>query len=341
MAIRTIEELEKHIQLNENEKEWDEDGKNTLPLLISKHLEPLLNEKAIRRQFVPTHDENTDAIGNLDPQMEKEYSITDRFVRRYENRGAFLVTDNCFAYCRHCFRRRFTKNMIGKCSKLDIEKVASYLKEHKEIKEVLLTGGDIFTLTDDELLFLLSKLKEAREDIIYRLCTRALTSNPSRFTPSLFSVLEKVNYGAPFYLLTQFNHALEISEEAIEKIKCFVKLGIPMMNQCVLLKGVNDSVEEQVELCNKLLFNRIKPYYLFQGDLVQGTAHLRVSLEKGIEIEREMRKRLSGLAMPQYTMDLPSGGGKVPICGSYIKGKENNIWKIETLEGEIRQYPEG
>lgn len=335
-----MEELAKYIPLGEDEKNWREDGGNTLPVLISDNLIPLLGCEAIRRQFVPSVKENEDTLGNLDPQMEKEYSPNPRLVRRYKNRAAFLVTDACFAYCRHCFRRRFSGTMVGPCTEKDIQDTATFLKEHKEIKEVLLTGGDLFTLSDEDLDHLLSSFKSARPDIIYRLCSRTLVSNPDRFTPAFFAVLEKNNYGAPFYFMTQFNHPLEITEKAIKAMEGFVKLGIPMMNQCVLLRGVNDTVETQVELCNKLLYHRVKPYYLFQGDLVKGTAHLRVPLSKGRALEEAMREELSGLSMPLYTMDLPQGGGKIPAGKAFVKGMENGIWTVETPNGDFRRYPE-
>ncbi len=340
MAVTKLEELGKIINLTEDEKNWDENGRNTLPLLISDHLVTMLSYPSIRRQFVPSREENIDDCGTLDPQLECEYSVTDRLVRRYHNRAAFLVTDACFSYCRHCFRRRFSGSMVGPCSHYDIEKATAFLREHKEIKEVLLTGGDLFTLSDESLDYLLSSFKTAREDIIYRLCTRALTSNPDRFTESLFSVIEKHNHGAPFYLMTQFNHPEEITQKAEKAVLGFVRLGIPMMNQSVLLKGVNDNDEILTELSNKLLQNRIKPYYLFQGDLVEGTRHLRVPLSEGIKIEEKMRLSLSGLGMPTYMIDLPLGGGKVPVGREYLLGLDNGIWTIKTPDGEKRKYPE-
>ncbi len=340
MTVTTLEELGKLISLTDDERKWDENGPSTLPLLISDNIVPLLGNPAIRRQFVPSAEENEDTCGTLDPQMEKEYSVTPRLVRRYHNRAAFLVTDRCFAYCRHCFRRRFAGSMVGPCSDREIGEVASFLKNHGEIREVLLTGGDMFTLSDERIDYLLSTLKEAREDVIYRLCTRALVSNPARFTPSLFSVIEKSNHGAPFYLMTQFNHPGEITQKAEEVMKDFVKAGIPMMNQTVLLKGVNDSLSVQAELSEKLLMNRVKPYYLFQGDLVKGTRHLRVPVTEGLRLEAEMRRELSGLGMPVYTIDLPQGGGKVPLSNCYLKSLDNGIWTIITPDGETRHYPD-
>lgn len=340
MPLLNLDDLEKHIDLTQEEKDWREDGGHTLPVLVSDHLTPLISQPCIRQQFVPNVKENRDTVGNLDPQMEKEYSVTPRLVRRYKNRAAFLVTDSCFAYCRHCFRRRFAGSMMGPASKDEIKGACSFLSERKEIKEVLLTGGDMFTLSDDALDSLLSSFKEARPDIIYRLCTRALTSNPLRFTPSLFEVIKKNAIGAPFYLMTQFNHPLEITEKSKEVISEFVKLGIPIMNQTVLLRGVNDSVEIETELSDLLLSLRIKPYYLFQGDLVQGTAHLRVPLSKGLEIAEGMRETLSGLGLPQYTIDLPQGGGKIPVESKYNKGLTNGVWTFLTIDGDVRHYPE-
>lgn len=340
VTVTTIEELGKLIDLTDEEKTWNEKGPNTLPLLISDNIIPLLGNPAIRRQFVPSAEENRDIYGTSDPQLEGKYSVTPRFVRRYHNRAAFLVTDTCFAYCRHCFRRRFAGSMIGPCTDDDIASVASFLKEHREIKEVLLTGGDMFTLSDERFEKLLSTLKAAREDVIYRLCTRALVSNPARFTPSLFSIIEKNSHGAPFYLMTQFNHPAEITAGAEEALRGFVRLGIPMMNQSVLLRGVNDSIEVQEELSQRLLMARIKPYYLFQGDLVKGTRHLRVPVSDGIRLEKEMRIRLSGLGMPVYTIDLPEGGGKVPLSNCYLSSLEDGIWTITTPDGETRHYPD-
>ena len=340
MPITDIEELRKYVELTEEEKKWKETEDNTLPLLISDNIIPLLSDDHIRRQFVPSCKENIDTLGNLDPQEETQHEMSQRLIHRYKNRAALLVTDRCFAYCRHCFRRRFTGTMTGPIADDELYASAEYLKQHAEIREVLLTGGDMFTLSDSQIDHLLSVLKDAREDIIFRLCTRSLLSNPARFTDNLFSILEKHNHGAPFYLMTQFNHPLEITDKAISKLDGFIRLGIPMMNQCVLLRGINDSVEIQTELCNKLLYNRIKPYYLFQGDLVKGTAHLRVPLSEGLEIERRMRIELSGLGMPQYTIDLPEGGGKVILTKQYIECLSEGKWTIRTPEGEIRHYPE-
>ena len=339
MAITSLEELERLLVLTEEERQWKEDGSNTLPLLISSSIEELLGIPAIRKQFVPDSRENLDKTGDSDPLEEVRHSRTERLVQRYHNRAVFLTTDRCFAYCRHCFRRRFTGTMTGPATDEDIRKAASYLSEHKEIKEVLLTGGDLFTLSDSRLDSLLSAFKEAREDIIYRLCTRAVATAPERFTPELFKVIKKHMHGAPFYLMTQFNHPSELTDRAIAAVSGFIDLGIPAMNQSVLLKGVNDDADTLEELCEKLLYNRIKPYYLFQGDLVRGTGHLRVDIEEGLKLEKELRLRLSGLAMPQYTIDLPGGGGKVALTEQHLLGMTEESYVFSAPEGGTREYP--
>ena len=264
-------------------------------------------------------------IRSADPLAEVSHSVTGRLIHRYEHRAALLTTDRCFAYCRHCFRRRFTGLDSGPISDEEITKAASYLKEHREIYEVLLTGGDMFTLSNDRLEKLFDALKNAREDLVLRLCTRAVASCPSRFDDNLMALIEKYNHGGPFLLLTQFNHPRELNDESIKAVRKFLSLSIPAFNQSVLLKGVNDDADTLEELCNKLLYNRIKPYYLFQCDLVEGTEHLRVSVEKGLELEKELRKRVSGLAMPQYTIDLPEGGGKVILTTDYLEGRDGDM----------------
>lgn len=340
MVITDISQLETMIELTEEERTWKEDGPSTLPLLISDHMAKLIANPAIRRQFVPSSRENTDDIGTLDPQEEKKHEGTERLIHRYTNRAAFLTTDRCFSYCRHCFRRRFTGSMTGPASDEDIRKAAEYLAKHTEIREVLLTGGDLFTLSDERLGKLLSSFKAARPDIILRLCTRAVAVQPDRFTEDLFNVIRENQTGAPYYLMTQFNHPDELTEEAMHAVEGFLSLGIPAMNQTVLLKGVNDDAETLIKLCNDLLMHRIKPYYLFQGDLVKGTAHLRASIRKGLEIDRILRRELSGLALPQYTIDLPEGGGKVALTDNHILAFENGIYAIGTPDGDIRHYPE-
>ena len=343
MSISTIEQLEKRISLTQEEKAWKE-SPLSLPLLITDYYMNLIDasdvKDPLRRQVVPSSGENARVImEDPDPLAELSNSKTERLIHRYESRAAFLATDICAQYCRHCFRRRFTGNMQGPATKEETEKAALYLKENPQITELLLTGGDPLTLSDSALKEMVGILREARPDLVIRICTRMVAVQPSRITDNLIDVFRSFKT-APFYLMVQFNHPRELTEEAVKACAKFIDAGIPAMNQSVLLRGVNDSVPVLQELCNKLVFARIKPYYLFQGDLVSGTSAFRVPLEKGLEIERELRRRLSGLAMPVYAADLPQGGGKVPLCGSYIEGFDNGVWTFRTLEGEKRSYPD-
>ncbi len=342
MAITTLEQLEERLDLTPEEKAW-KPSPTSVPLCITEHYFSLLDpsDKAdpLRRQVVPTCNENRSSrTETADPLMEVGHSHGERLVHRYGNRVAFLATDICPMYCRHCFRRRFTGNMMGPASEKDISDACAYLKANAQIREMLLTGGDPLTLSDGQLDHMVGCFREARPDLIIRICTRYPVSQPERITKDLVAMF-KAHSSAPFYLMTQFNHPRELTKQSIAAVSLFVDAGIPAMNQSVLLRGVNDDADTLEELCNKLLFNRIKPYYLFQGDMVVGTEYFRVPIKRGLELEHELRLRLSGLAMPNYVCDLPDGGGKIPLCGNYIlkePDKEKGSWTFRTPEGEFR-----
>ena len=340
MMIKNIEDLKEKIELTKEEEQWSINNPR-LPILISDHFFSLIDKyninDPIRKQVVPSCLEDS-AEDLKDPLNEEKNSVFNKLIHRYNNRAALLVTDKCFTYCRHCFRSRFTAKENGFLTEDELATALKYLKENTYIKELLLTGGDLFTLRDDQIDYLLSKLKEAREDLILRLCTRAVVTMPERFTDNVFEIIKKHQKGAPFFLLTQFNHPIELTEESIKVLRKFSSLGIAMFNQSVLLKGVNDNVDILEELCNKLLYNNVKPYYLFQGDQVQGTKHLRVDIKVGLEIERELRHRLSGLAMPQYTIDLPHGGGKVILTHNYLLSEEDGVYTFDTYDKGQRKY---
>ena len=201
----------------------------------------------------------------------------------------------------------------------------------------------MFTLSDERINQLLSAFREKCPSVILRLCTRAAAVYPERFTDNLMEIIRKnLRKGAPFYLMTQFNHPDELTDNAVEAVARFVDIGIPAMNQSVLLKGVNDDAAILEKLSEKLLLARIKPYYLFQGDPVRGTGHLRTTVSEGLKIEKELRKRVSGLGMPQYTIDLPQGGGKVILTHSYLVciDEKRDKYVFETPDGETRTYPD-
>lgn len=343
--VRTLQQLESFIKLSKQEREWFEIQGDKLPLLVSRYYLSLIDPNdpldPIRRQVIPSIEELSPSIEEeKDPLAEVAHSIHPRLIHRYKNRVALLVSDLCATYCRHCFRRRFTATEERQISAEEVKAISEYLKSQPEVREILLTGGDPLTLSDHNLKELLVSLYTARSDLTVRLCTRIPVTYPQRVTPALVAMLKEVR-GGPIYLMTQFNHPRELTKESIEAINLFVDNGFPALNQAVLLKGVNDSVEVLEELMNSLLFNRIKPYYLFQGDLVEGTKHLRVPLQEGLILEKELRQRLSGLAMPTYAVDLPGGGGKVVLTHNYLLGIEEEALIFEGPQGGQVEYPNG
>ncbi len=343
--ITSKEALSRHLELTEDEWLFDADSPDTLPMKIPSYMLDLIDANdpcdPIRRQIVPTRQEQLIlAEEHLDPLAEVDHSVTDRLIHRYQSRVAFLTTDVCPLYCRHCFRRRFTGTFQGPATAEQVELAAAYVQMHPKVKEILFTGGDVLTLSNQALEAMIKAFRDKRPDLVIRLCSRMPASYPMRITADLIAMLKQFS-SAPFYLMTQFNHPRELTEQAIVAVRLFVDAGIPAMNQTVLLRGVNDDASTLESLCNDLVFNRIKPYYLFQGDLVSGTAHFRVPLQKGLAIEAELRKRLSGLAMPLYAIDLPQGGGKVPLMQGYLSEQSGcGQWSFRTVEGEIRTYPD-
>lgn len=343
--IDTKEKLKSILSLSPEEEAFDYTAPDSLSLKIPEYFFNLIDasdpDDPLRIQCIPNaREQEAEAGSGLDPLAEVEHTQGERLIHRYHSRAAFLTTDVCAIHCRHCFRRRFTATDQGPASDEEIEQAARYVAEHPEITELLFTGGDVLSLSDSRLEAMIKAFRSLRPNLVIRICTRMPAANPRRITDELVSMIKRHN-SAPFYLMTQFNHGRELTAEAIEAVARFVDNGIPAMNQSVLLRGVNDDVETLVQLCNALVFNRIKPYYLFQGDLVAGTAHLRVSIKRGLELEAELRRRLSGLAMPTYAIDLPEGGGKVPLTGQHlVRETAEGAWEFKTCEGERRLYPE-
>ncbi len=291
----------------------------------------------VRLQFMPRSEEfNTKGYETGDPLGEKLHKVTDRLIHRYYDRALFIASDVCAMYCRHCFRRDYLTADQSPLTEAEIENAASYLKKHSEIKELIISGGDPFMLDDKKINDLLYIFRLARPDIVFRVATRTPVVLPSRITPSLLKVLTDFK---PLFIMTQFNHPAELTEESVKASGDLINCGIPVMNQTVLLRNVNDSVVVLAELFQKLVSCSIKPYYLFQGDLAAGTAHLRVPILQGMEIMKELRSRISGLALPVYAVDLPGGGGKVPLTESYVGRISGNKVILIDSEGKEFSYP--
>ncbi|OQY31478.1 MAG: hypothetical protein B6241_13965 [Spirochaetaceae bacterium 4572_59] len=338
-SCTTVSELSEYITLNREEQEWFDTVETGLSLLVNPYFAELAGtSEAIRRQCVPRAAEllRTE-VESDDPLAEDANSPLPRMVHRYKNRVAVLVTDHCAMHCRHCFRRSFTGQGRKPLSRQERDEICFYLKEHTEVKEVLLTGGDLLTLSDGPLLELLKAFRDVREDLLLRLATRIPSSLPQRITPYLVQELGKLG---PVWVITQFNHPHELTRESRGALNLLRKGGLPVMNQTVLLKGINDREDVLAELFQSLLVQGVKPYYLFQGDLAAGTSHFRTNLERGWEIMKNLRREISGLAMPVYAVDLPGGGGKIPLSESYLVEKKEAGFCFQNPEGHSFIYPD-
>lgn len=345
--LRGRGQLEEYIELTEEQNKWfdrtDKEG-GYLPFLTTEYyLRTAINagpreRKAVLKQIVPDPEEFVTAECELiDPLGEAKYSPHPRLVHRYPDRALILVTDQCAMFCRHCFRRSFTGGMKGALTDAELVPMLDYFEEHPEINEVLMTGGDPLTLSDERLERLIGRIKSVRPEMIVRVCSRMPVVLPSRMTDGLAKMLGKWE---GIWIVTHFNHPAELTEEALEGIKRIRRAGIPFLNQTVLLRGVNDDVTTLRRLFKELLAGGVKPYYLFQGDLAAGTSHLRVPLEEALELTSELKENLSGMAMPRFAVDLPGGGGKITLPSQChpIK-KEGDFYIIEGLDNEEYRYP--
>lgn len=311
------------------------------PFRITGHWLSLLDgrpDDPLRRQAVPSIAETVRHHGELaDPLGETAHSPLPRLIRRYPDRALVVMTGTCALYCRHCFRRRLTGDDYGAVTGKELADIAGWLAGHPEVSELLLSGGDPLTLSDRDLLKAIRIFREARPDIVLRLATRMPVVEPSRITGALARRLGKQ---APLWVVVQVNHPRELAPEALSAVRKLQKQGLPVVNQAVLLRGVNDDVEVLESLSRALVAAGIKPYYLFQGDLSAGTGHFRLPLEEARNLVEQLRRRVSGLAMPGFAVDLPGGGGKVPLGRDYVDGEETGGWRLRTPDGREGLYPD-
>lgn len=337
--------LEALIPLTEEERRFFlADNQDALMMRIPRRYLSLIDPKAgrldpIRIQAIPTAAEQQClSTESPDPLCEDSWSLTDRLIRRYRSRAVFLANDQCAMYCRHCFRRRFAGDGGKSAAVEDIKRAAELLAQEPEVKELLISGGDPLLLSDQRIDQLLRLFSEARKDLVFRIGTRVPVTLPSRVDEGLLRVLTHWAQEHPLYIMTQFNHPRELDIEAVEALSLLYRAGVLLYNQTVLLSGVNDQTSTLEELFNKLVANRVKPYYLFQGDLACGTSHLRTPLSRCIELEDELRGRLSGLAMPHVAVDLPQGGGKVPLFSLRLIEQREGSYLFRNIEGKEFWY---
>lgn len=291
----------------------------------------------VRRQFMPSfHELEVKKYELEDPLGEEDHAPCERLIHRYSNRALLLTTSECAVYCRHCFRRRFSGRGGGPIGDPALKQVLGYLASHTEIMELLISGGDPLILTDEGLEKIFTAIRKVRDDLVFRICSRVPVVFPRRIGPDTVDMLSRFQ---PVWMVTQFNHPRELADAAGTAVGHLVDAGIPVVNQTVLLKGINDSSAVLAELFQGLLAMRVKPYYLFQGDLARGTAHFRTTIESGRLIMEDLKRRVSGLALPVYAVDLPGGGGKINLMETSAVKIEKGFHYFRNYEGKLFRYP--
>jgi len=301
-------------------------------------IDPADENCPIRRQVIPRIEETHTATWEMsDPCGEDAHSPVPGLVHRYPDRVLFLVTDRCASYCRYCTRSRLVSNATGYDFHPRFEEQIAYIRDHPEIRDVLLSGGDPLLFSDDKLEHLLAKLRAIPHVEFLRIGTRIPIFLPQRITPALCTMLKKYH---PLFISIHSNHPRELTMEVREALGRLADAGIPLGNQSVLLRQVNDSDTVMKALIQKLLMCRVKPYYLYQCDLIAGSAHLRASVREGLEIMEKLRGHTTGYAVPTYVIDAPGGGGKVPINPEYVLCRNADRVVIRNYEGKIFEYPE-
>ncbi|MDD4238209.1 MAG: glutamate 2,3-aminomutase [Desulfotomaculaceae bacterium] len=294
----------------------------------------------IRMQSVPSIDE-MDSTGYIDPMAEEFTSPAPCVTRRYPDRLIINVTNQCAMYCRHCQRRRNIGEVDQHQSHQSLMAALEYIRENKEIRDVLITGGDALLLSDRKLDWLLGELDKIKHVEIKRLGTRTIVTLPQRITPELCTVLKK---HPPIYINTQFNHPREITPDSKQACDRLVEAGVVLGNQAVLLKGINNDPHVMKKLNQELLKIRVKPYYIFQAKAVKGTSHFIASMDEGIAVMEKLRGYTSGLAVPTYVINAPNGYGKTPVMPPYILAQGGGKVKMRTWENRVLDYhylPEG
>jgi lysine 2,3-aminomutase len=301
-------------------------------------IDPADENCPIRWQVIPRVEETNTAPWEMtDPCGEDSHSPVPGLVHRYPDRVLFLVTDRCAAYCRYCTRSRLVSNATGYDFHPQFDKQIEYIRSHPEVRDVLLSGGDPLLFSDERLEHLLSQLRAIPHLEFLRIGTRIPIFLPQRITPELCAMLKKYH---PLFISIHSNHPRELTTEVRDALGRLADAGIPLGNQSVLLRNVNDDVTVMKAQVQKLLMCRVKPYYLYQCDLISGSAHLRASVRKGLEIMENLRGHTTGYAVPQYVIDAPNGGGKVPVNPDYVLSRDDDRVIIRNYEGKVFEYPE-
>ena len=340
--IETYEQLSQYFTFDPEEAEGIKKALAKFRMAITPYYLSLIDPNdpydPIRRQCIPQGAECNIAPADLnDPLHEDEDSPAPGLTHRYPDRVLFLITDMCSMYCRHCTRRRFAGQKDDESPQDRIEKCIQYIERTPEVRDVLLSGGDALMVSDVKLEYIISRLRAIPHVEIVRIGSRTPVVCPQRITDDLCNMLKKYH---PIWLNTHFNHPNEMTPEAQEAVAKLANAGIPLGNQTVLLRGVNDCVHVMKKLMHELVRNRIRPYYIYQCDLSMGLEHFRTPVSKGIEIIENLRGHTSGYAVPTFVVDAPGGGGKTPVMPTYVISQSPNKVILRNFEGVITTYTE-
>jgi len=340
--ITRLEQVEEHLALTPDERAGIRLTGNKLAFAITPQyfnlIDPVDPGCPIRRQVIPDIRETRVHPDEMsDPCGEDSHMPVPGLVHRYPDRVLLLVTDRCASYCRYCTRSRIVSGAGEQSLHTELEAALEYLRGHTEVRDVLLSGGDALLLSDAKLDWLLGELRAIPHLEFLRIGSRVPIFLPQRITPELCEVLRKHH---PLFMSVHVNHPCELSAEVRAGLERLADAGIPLGNQSVLLRGVNDDPETMKELVHRLLICRVRPYYLYACDLIEGSSHLRGSIRKGIEIIEALRGHTTGYAVPQLVIDAPGGGGKTPVNPEYLLGMDDRGVRIRNYEGREFFYPE-
>jgi lysine 2,3-aminomutase len=340
--VDSLADLDLRLNLTDEERAGVLLAGTKLAMSITPHFFNLIDRDdpdcPIRRQVIPRIEEGWNAPEELnDPCGEDSHMPVPGLVHRYPDRVLFLVTDRCASYCRYCTRSRVVSGVGEQHLETQWEPAFKYLEKHTEIRDVLLSGGDPLLFSDDRLDKILTRLRSIPHLQFIRIGSRIPIFLPQRITPELCTMLKKHH---PLFISIHTNHPRELTTEVRDALGRLADAGIPLGNQSVMLRGVNDSVEVQKALVQKLLMCRVKPYYLYQCDLITGSSHLRTSVAEGVSIIEGLRGHTTGYAIPQFVIDGPGGGGKIPINPNYVVDTASGKITLRNFEGEIFEYPD-
>ena len=338
--ITSVKDLSRFIPLSDKEQSQLKVVTAKYPLAITPYYLSLIDldnpDDPVRKQAIPSIEEiSMGDLGMEDPLEEKRDSVVPGLVHRYPDRVLMVLTDICPMLCRHCTRKREWHNGGWVRNDTEIEAMLDCIRQTPKVRDVIISGGDPLTLSTERLESIISRIRAIQHVEIIRIGTRFPVVLPQRIDAELCNMLSK--YG-PIWLNTHFNHYHEITPESARACDRLVRAGVPVNNQCVLMRGINDSVETQMKLGQSLLKSKVRPYYLFQCDEVQGTEHFHTPVETGIKIMEGLRGHTSGLAIPTYVIDLPFGGGKVPLQANYVVAQSEGEIILKNYQGRLFRF---